>query len=89
MQSAIQHLLDIRAIQKVPDDQIRQGFLSYLSFPSPRGEGGRAILDLKRLNSYIQYRHFKMHSLNSILEEICEGELLTSVDLMEAYLPIL
>lgn len=48
MRSTIQHLLDIRAIQRLPVDQLHRGFYSIL-FVIPKASewGWRAILDLK------------------------------------------
>lgn len=48
----------------------------------------RAILDLKRLNHHLLYRCFKMHSLQTILGGVREGDFLMSIDLTEAYLHI-
>lgn len=88
METAIQHLLDIWAIQPVPEDQQKQGFYPILFVVSKALGVWRAILDLKRLNKHLVYRRFKMQSLQSILESIQEGDSLTSIDLMEAYLHI-
>lgn len=88
MAAAISHLLDIKAIELVPPDQRRLGFYSRL-FLVPKSSGSwRAILDLKSLYRYIIYRQFKMHSLQTILEFIWEGDFLSSVDLTEAYLHV-
>lgn len=50
MDSIVNHLLEIRVILKVPEDQLGQRFYSLL-FIVPKSSGGwRPILDLKRLN---------------------------------------
>ncbi|XP_039211541.1 exocyst complex component 3 isoform X1 [Crotalus tigris] len=55
----------------------------------PKSSGGwRAILDLKGLNLHLHYKRFKMQTLHSILTSIRWGDLLTSIDLKEAYLHI-
>lgn len=88
MATAIAHLLEIKAIEMVPHAQHRSGFYSRL-FLVPKSSGGwQAILDLKSLNRYITYRRFKMHSLQTILECIQEGDFLSSIDLTEAYLHV-
>lgn len=91
MEAAIQHLLDIQAIQPVPADQ-RAGILLH-PICSPKVLGVvevevERILDLKRLNNHLIYKRFKMQSLQPILESI---QFLTSIDLLEAYrhMPIL
>ncbi|XP_058027289.1 uncharacterized protein LOC131192292 [Ahaetulla prasina] len=89
MDRAVQHLLDIRAIQRVPAYQIGHGFYSLL-FVIPKASGGwRPILALKRLNRYIVYKWFKMQSLQSILAGIRKDDFLTFIVLTEAYLHIL
>ncbi|XP_015682931.1 signal transducer and activator of transcription 5B-like, partial [Protobothrops mucrosquamatus] len=86
--TAIAHLSDIRAIERVPPDQIGTGFYSIL-FVVPKASGGwRAILDLKGLNHFLTYRKFKMQTLKSILASIRKGDFLSSSDLTEAYLHI-
>lgn len=45
-------------------------------------------MDLKKLNTHVIYRCFKMQSLSSIIGCIWEGNLLTSIVLKEAYLHI-
>ncbi|XP_070803767.1 uncharacterized protein [Pituophis catenifer annectens] len=88
MNQAVQHLLQIHAIEEVPHDQWKQGYYSILFVVPKRSGGWRAILDLKNLNSYIVYRRFKMCSLTSILQGIRPNDFLVSIDLMEAYLHI-
>ncbi|XP_070591368.1 CUE domain-containing protein 1 isoform X2 [Erythrolamprus reginae] len=46
------------------------------------------ILNLKQLNVFIKYRRFHMHSLQTILPSIRTRDLLTSIDLKEAYLHV-
>lgn len=84
----ISHLLEIRAIEPVPESQRHSGFYSTL-FLVPKNSGGwRAILNLKGLNLSVHYRRFKMHSLRSILAGVRRGDFLQSVDLREAYLHV-
>lgn len=88
MEAEILHLLSIRAIEPVPPEHQGSGFYSILFLVQKKSEGYRAILDLKRLNIHIRYRHFKMHSLHSILSGIRLGDFLSSIDLREAYLHV-
>ncbi|XP_034289304.1 uncharacterized protein LOC117675085 [Pantherophis guttatus] len=88
MASAIHHLLEIRAIEPVPQGQRGLGYYSRLFVIRKSSGGWRAILDLKSLNRRIVYRRFKMQSLQTILEGIRVGDLLSSIDLTEAYLHV-
>ncbi|XP_032068578.1 uncharacterized protein LOC116505453 [Thamnophis elegans] len=88
MSQEIHRLLEINAVEQVPPNQEGREFYSIL-FLVPKNSGGwKAILDLKNLNHHIAYRRFKMQSLQTILVGICQGDLLTSIDLKEAYLHI-
>ncbi|XP_013923000.1 PREDICTED: uncharacterized protein LOC106549784, partial [Thamnophis sirtalis] len=87
MQVEIGHLLEM-AIEKVPRGQEGKEFYSIL-FLVPKSSGGvRAILDLKKLNIHLVNKRFKMQSLQTILGCITQGNLLTSIDLKEAYLHV-
>ena len=48
----------------------------------------RLILNLKKLNCYIRYVHFKMESLGDVLNIIKPGVWMASVDLQDAYYTI-
>ena len=55
-------------------------------FISHKSNGGiRLILNLKQLNKNIEYHHFKMDSINTILNLITKDCFMISVDLKEAY----
>ena len=45
----------------------------------------RMILNLKELNNYVVYRHFKMDSLTSVTDLMTQGCLMASVDIRDAY----
>lgn len=83
-------------IQKEIDKYLKLGIIekadhSYGEFVSqifsvPKRNGGlRIILNLKPLNCDIQYHHFKMENLNSVLNLINEHCFMASIDLKDAY----
>ena len=45
----------------------------------------RMILNLKRLNKFVDYKHFKMESLQNVLELIRPGVYMASIDLKDAF----
>ena len=45
----------------------------------------RVILNLKCLNTHVQYHHFKMDSLNTVLQMVKPGCFMASIDLKDAY----
>ena len=88
MAQAIQHLLDIGAIEKVPESHTSKGMYSNLSLVPKKNGDVRAILDMKWLNKRIRKRKFKMETLRSIISAVQRGDFMASIDLSEAYLHI-
>ena len=43
------------------------------------------ILNLKDLNNFVVYKHFKMESLNSVLDLMTPGCFMASIDIKDAY----
>ena len=43
------------------------------------------ILKLKRLNKFVDYKHFKMKSLQNVLEIIRPGGYMAYIDLKDAF----
>ena len=55
-------------------------------FISHKSNGGiRLILNLKQLNKNIDYHHFKMESINTILNLITKDCFMASINLKDAY----
>ena len=48
----------------------------------------RMILNLKKLNAFIEYNHFKMESINHVIDIIKTGVYMASVDLKDAFYTI-
>ena len=61
---------------------------AYFSVPKPRGRGFRPIINLKPLNQFIKYLHFKMESLDSVRFLVKKGDWFVKLDLKDAYLTI-
>ena len=54
--------------------------------PGPKKMGLKwIILNLKRLNEFVDYKHFKMESLQNVLELIRPGVYMASNDLKDAF----
>lgn len=76
METAIQHLIDIAAVEPVPVSEQGTGYYSMPFVVQKTSEGLQPILNLKCLNRFLRYRRFR-------------GDLLTSIDLTKSYLHIL
>ena len=48
----------------------------------------RPIINLKKVNSYIPYQHFKMEGLNNVKELLQKGDYMVKIDLTDAYFSI-
>lgn len=63
-------------------------FISNL-FTIPKKSGDlRPVINLKPLNKFVQYHHFKMENLNSLLDLISIGDFMITIDLKDAYFTI-
>lgn len=55
-------------------------------FTRPKSDGSvRLILNLKNLNQYVQYHHFKMDTLYTVINLMEKGCYMASIDLKDAY----
>jgi hypothetical protein len=61
-------------------------FVSYV-FLRPEKEAGKyqMILNLKQLNEFVEYHHFKMDTLETVLKLVQPGVFMASIDFTDAY----
>lgn len=79
----IEKLLEINVLVEVQHDNDQ--FLSPI-FLRPKKNGEyRMILNLKKLNEFVEYHHFKMDTFESSLKLITENTYMASIDLRHAY----
>ena len=63
-------------------------FLSNV-FVTPKGEGEfRPIINLKGLNHYVPYHHFKMEGLKDVKNLLKRGDWMCKMDLKDAYFSV-
>ena len=68
-----------------PAERCPGDFLSGI-FTRPKPDGThRMILNLKKLNEFVYYQHFKMESLTNVLNMVKPGAFMPSVDLKDAF----
>jgi hypothetical protein len=48
----------------------------------------RPVINLKKLSEFVQYHHFKMETMDSILSSIKKNSYFVSIDLKDAYLSV-
>ena len=83
--AAVSDLLAKEAIELSPPSP---GFYSRL-FVTPKVTGGwRPVIDLSRLNGFVDVSHFHMETTQTVLQSLREGGWLVSPDLQDAYLQV-
>lgn len=65
-----------------------EGFVYSLFVIPPKMGGFRPIVNLKPLNKFIKYEHFKMKNLQAVRFLLREGDWMVKVDLKDAYLTV-
>ena len=79
-------LLEKGSISKV---SLSKGeFLSSLFLISKKGGGNRPVINLKDLNWFIPYKHFKMEGLHCLKYVLEKGDYMCKVDLKDAYFSV-
>ena len=86
IRAEISKLLEKRVITRSKTED--KEFVSPI-FITPKSDGGhRLILNLKKLNEFIKYEHFKMDSIKEVLLLVTQGCYMCKVDLKDAYYSI-
>ena len=60
-------------------------YLSNLFLVTKKGWGKRPVINLKHLNNFIPYQHFKMEGLNLLQNMFQKGNYMCKVDLKDTY----
>ena len=64
MDNEIKSLQDKGAIHKAPVSDKEPGFVSSLFMVAKKGGGQRPVINLKALNNFVEYSHFKMEGIH-------------------------
>ena len=84
----VDSLLQKGAIELVLQEQSKEGFYSRVFVIPKKGGGMRMILNVKPLNKFVNKIRFKMQTINSVLQDLNQGDWVAKVDLKDAYLQI-
>ncbi|KAM8975733.1 LOW QUALITY PROTEIN: uncharacterized protein RCH25_020573 [Pelodytes ibericus] len=74
------------AIRKVPPTSL--GFLSNLFLVPKRGGGIRPVINLRPLNAFVMYQHFKMEGIHCLRDLLLMGDWMVKLDLQDEYLTV-
>ena len=80
-------MLDKGAIKKV-EHQFPDQFLSNILLVKKKDGGNRPCINLKALNKFIPYKHFKMEGLHCLKYLLEENDFLCKIDLKDAYFSV-
>lgn len=64
------------------------GFISNIFLVPKKSGEMRPVINLKRLNTFVVYEHFKMEGWQTIRDTIRKGDWMAKIDLADAYLTI-
>ena len=80
----VNKLVEKRAIEIV--SPMSNQFISHM-FLVPKKDGGmRPVINLRALNNFIIYQHFKMEGLYMVKDLLIQGDWMCKIDLKDAYL---
>lgn len=82
----ISTLLEKEAIMEISREQCK--FISTIFTIRKKFGDVRPIINLKNLNSFVRYEHFKMENISLLKELIHTDDFLTSIDLKDAYFSV-
>ena len=83
VQKEVEAMLAKGAIQRT---QSQKGqFLSNIFLVAKKQGGNRPVINLKHLNAYIPYQHFKMEGLGLLKDMLKEKDYMVKIDLRDAY----
>lgn len=85
LQQEVQHLLQLCAIELVPECHKAKGFYSHYFLTEKKTGGWRPILDLRQLNKFIKKQKFKMVTLATIIPALEQDDWFSALDLQDAY----
>ena len=84
----IKQMLDKKAIHVVPPGQLHQGFVSSIFLVPKKGGGQRPVVNLRPLNQFIPYEHFKMEGIHMLRDLLRKGDFMVKIDLKDAYFTV-
>lgn len=80
----LEDLIQKQAIQFVPSNQ-GTGCVSTIFVIPKKGGGQRPVFNLKHLNQFVRYDHFKMEGIHMLRDLLKPNDFLAKIDLKDAY----
>ena len=86
VQAEVQSMLQKGAIEQVSAHAVC--FVSALFLVPKKGGQWRPVVNLRPLNRFIQYEHFKMEGIHLVRDLLQEGDCLAKINLKDAYFTV-
>ena len=89
-----ERLINLEVQKMLPKSAIRRASFSSRQLVSclfiiPKKSGDlRPVVNLKPLNEFVQYHHFKIEELSTLLDLLSGSEFFTTIDLKDSYFTI-
>ena len=80
-------MLNKGAIVETPN-HLEEEFISNLFLVQKKDGGNLPVINLKHLNQFIPYRHFKMEGLHCLRNILKKGDYIYKLDLRDAYFSV-
>jgi hypothetical protein len=82
-------LLSKEAIHQVQTQTpLNEGFISSMFIVPKKDGGNRPVINLKQLNQFLVYEHFKMEGIHMLRDILKPDDYLVKIDLKDAYLTV-
>ena len=81
-------LREKHAIHLVNLPLLEEGFVSSLFVVPKKGGGNHPVVNLKLLNQFLVYKHFKKEGIHMLKDLLKQGDCLVKIDLKAAYLTV-
>ena len=88
LQEEITSMMGKGAIVELSWEETHTGFFSTMFLVPKKDEKMRPVINLKRLNQFVQVNHFKMEGIQTVRELVQPNDWLTKIDLKDAYFTI-
>ena len=85
IEKEILNMLRYGIITKIPLEPEEGEFLSNIFIRPKKPDGVRVILNLKKFNENVKYRHFKMENLHTAIALMTRNAFMASIDFKQAY----
>ena len=85
----MEELLLKEAIHQVPTHApLNEGFISSMFIVPKKDGGNRPVINLKPLNQFLVYEHFKKEGIHMLRDLLKQDDYLVKIDLKDAYLTV-